>query len=115
MNLIADSSSSLNHSNAQISSLFTSQDKEFTSQDKELLSVLESIKNINDSLDSRNQISVTSEGRLAGYFCSERVFNLSRKILIDQKLRFLKKTLPQCRERLTNLKSDMTLRNFVEG
>ena len=96
-NLIVDSSSLLNYSNVQVleeeTGLLTSQNKEFTSQDKELLSVLESIQNINDSLNSRNRVSVTSEGRLSGYFRSETVFNLSRKILTDTEIKILEKGL----------------------
>ena len=96
-NVTVDSSSSLNHSNAQVleeeATLLTSQDKEFTSQDKELLSVLESIQNMNNSLNSRNQVSEANEGRLSGYFCSETVFNLSRKILTDTEIKILEKGL----------------------
>ena len=54
--------------------MLTSQNKEFTSQDKELL-------------------SVTSERRLSGYFWSETVFNLSRKILTATKIEILEKGL----------------------
>ena len=68
--LILDSSSSLNHFNAQVLEDHT---KIFGTQDKEFLSVLESIENMNDSLDSSNKVSVTSEGRLSGFFCSESV------------------------------------------
>ena len=96
-NVTVDSSSSLNHSNAQVleeeATLLSSQDKEFTSQDKELLSVLESIQNMNDSLNSKNQVSEANEGRLSGYFCSETVFNLSRKILTDTEIKILEKGL----------------------
>ena len=69
--LILDSSSSLNHSNAQVLEDHTT--KIFSTQDKEFLSVLENIENMNDSLDSSNKVSVTSEGRLSGFFCSESV------------------------------------------
>ena len=89
-NLIVDSSSSLNHSDTKVL------DKEaalLTSQDKGLLSVLESIQNMNDSLNSRNQVSAASEGRLSGYFCSDTVFNLRRKILTDTEIKILEKGL----------------------
>ena len=69
--------------------MLTSQDKEFTSRDKELLSVLESIQNMNDPLNSRNQISVASERRLSGYLCLETVFNLSRNIFTDTEINIL--------------------------
>ena len=67
--------------------------KEFTSQKKELLSVLGSIQKMNDSLNSRNSVPVTSKGRLSGYFCSETVFNLSRTILPDTEIKILEKGL----------------------
>ena len=35
----------------------------------------------------------TSEGRLEGYFCSNTVFNLSRKVLTDTEIRILEKGL----------------------
>ena len=60
---------------------------------KEFLSVLESIENMNDSLDSSNKVSITSEGRLSGYFCSETVFNLSRKVLTETEIKILEKGL----------------------
>ena len=88
--LILDSSSSLNHFNAQVLEDHT---KIFGTQDKEFLSVLESIENMNDSLDSSNKVSVTSEGRLSGYFFSETVFNLSRKVLIETEIKILEKGL----------------------
>ena len=75
--LILDSSSSLNHSNAQV---LEDHSELFSTQDKEFLSVLESIENMNDSLGLRKEVSVTDEGRLSGYSCSETVFNLSRKV-----------------------------------
>ena len=68
--LILDSLSSLNHYNAQILEDHT---KIFSAQEKEFLSVLGNIENMNDSLDSSNKVSVTSEGRLSGFFCSESV------------------------------------------
>ena len=111
----------LNHSNAQVSevetSVLTSQNKEFTSQDKELLSVLESIQNLNGSLNSRNWVSVTSERRLSGYFWSETVFNLSRKILTATKIEILEKGLDLAPEQRkiseTELRSDFE--EFLHG
>ena len=54
--------------------------------------MLESIGNMNDSLDSSNKVSVTSE-RLSRYFCSETVFNLSRKVLTETEIQILEKGL----------------------
>ena len=48
---------------------------------------------MNDSLDSSNKVSVTSEGRLSGYFFSETVFNLSRKVLTETEIKILEKGL----------------------
>ena len=55
--------------------------------------MLKSIQNVNDSLNLKNQVSVTSEGSLSGYFCSEMVFNLSRKILTDTEIKIPEKGL----------------------
>ena len=95
----------------------------FSTQDKEFLSVLEELQSANVSnnidtitrhptactaqekavpLESRQNINtsfayprygVTSEGRLEGYFCSDTVFNLSRKVLTDTEIRILEKGL----------------------
>ena len=95
----------------------------FSTQDKEFLSVLEELQTANVSnnidsitrhptactpqekavrLESRQNITtsfayprygVTSEGRLEGYFCSDTVFNLSRKVLTDTEIRILEKGL----------------------
>lgn len=58
-----------------------------------MLSVLESIQNMNDSLNTRNKVSVTSEGRLTGFFCSETVFELSKNILTDTEIKIFEKGL----------------------
>ena len=89
-NLIVDSSSSLHHSNAQV---FKEEPGLLTSQDKELLSVLKSIQNVNDSLKLRNRVLVISEGRLSGYFCSDTVSNMDRKILSNTEIKILEKGL----------------------
>ena len=44
-------------------------------------------------MDSSNKVSVTSEGRLSGYFCSEKVFSLSRKVLTETEIKILEKGL----------------------
>ena len=53
---------------------------------------LESAQNINTSF-GYPRYGVTSEGRLEGYFCSDAVFNLSRKVLTDTEIRILEKGL----------------------
>lgn len=55
--------------------------------------MLESIQNMNDSLNTRNKVSVTSEGRLTGFFCSETVFELSKNILTDTEIKIFEKGL----------------------
>ena len=53
---------------------------------------LESRQNINTSF-AYPRYGVTSEGRLEGYFCSDTVFNLCRKVLTDTEIRILEKGL----------------------
>ena len=53
---------------------------------------LESAQNINSSF-AYPRYGVTSEGRLEGCFCSDTVFNLSRKVLTDTEIRILEKGL----------------------
>ena len=53
---------------------------------------LESQQNINTSF-AYPRYDVTSEGRIEGYFCSDTVFNLSRKVLTDTEIRILEKAL----------------------
>ena len=95
----------------------------FTSQDKEYLSLLEEIQNSStcqkleedarlphvcpsqanlsnfltekhrNRNSSQNKVGVTNEGRLVGYFCSNTVFNLSRKVLADIEIKVLEKGL----------------------
>lgn len=55
--------------------------------------MLESIQNMNDSLNSRNKVSITSEGRLTGFFSSETVFELSKNILTDTEIKIFEKGL----------------------
>ena len=95
----------------------------FSTQDKEFLSVLEELQNahVSNNIDSTTRhptactpgentvplesdqnintsfayprYGVTSEGRLERYFCSDTVFNLSRKVLTDTEIRILEKGL----------------------
>ena len=62
---------------------------------------------IHVSMDSSNKVSVTSEGRLSEYFCSETVFNLSRKVLTETEIKIL--------ERLMNPNLEVILKNSAEG
>ena len=95
----------------------------FSTQDKELLSILEELQgaSISEDIDqlvrhpsayspqnisinhqdpkssnhsfSNSKIGVTNEGRLVGCFCSDTVFNLSKKLLTDTEIRVLEKCL----------------------
>ena len=93
----------------------------FTSQDKEYLLLLEEIQNSCQKLEedtrfphvcpskakspnflnqkhcngnfSQHKAGVTNEGRLVGYFCSNTVFNLSRKVLTEIEIKVLEKGL----------------------
>ena len=53
---------------------------------------LESRQNINTSF-AYPRYGVTSGGRLEGYFCSDTVFNLNRKVLTDTAIRILERGL----------------------
>ena len=45
-------------------------------------------------LENKNNISnINSKSRLTGYFCSNTVFNLSRKVLSDTEIKILEKSL----------------------
>ena len=58
-----------------------------STQDKEILPILEELGN-------KNGVSnINSQSRLTGYFCSNTVFDLSRKILSDTETKILEKGL----------------------
>ena len=45
-------------------------------------------------LENKNNISnINSKSRLTGYFCSNTIFNLSRKVLSDTEIKILEKGL----------------------
>ena len=58
----------------------------FCTQDKEILSILEEL----EQLQCR---SITNSNRISGYFCSDTVFNLSKKVLSDMEIKILEKGL----------------------
>ena len=60
-----------------------------TSQDRELISILDELQNISVTGPSNN----TDSTRLAGYFCSEMIFSLSKKALSDAEVKVLEKGL----------------------
>ena len=95
----------------------------FHTKDKELLSILEELQSASisediDQVDSHlpacsaqdisinhqhpnssnhsfhnSKTGITNEGRLVGYFCSDTVFNLCKKVLTDTEIRVLEKGL----------------------
>ena len=61
----------------------------FSTQDKELVSILEDLQNT----DFTGHNNSTEISQLKGYFCSETVFNLSKKVLTEAEIKFLEKGL----------------------
>ena len=61
----------------------------FSTQDRELASILEDLENI----DNNREANATEKNRLSGYFCSDTIFNLSRKVLTDSEIKVLEKGL----------------------
>ena len=59
-----------------------------SSQHEEILSVLEELQRISPSKAFNN-----SNDRISGYFCSDTVFNLSKKVLTDIEIKVLEKGL----------------------
>ena len=55
-------------------------DPSFCTQDKEILSILEELKQVQST-------SITDSVRIPGYFCSDTVFNLSKKVLSDMEIK----------------------------
>ena len=78
-----NSAQGLNHSR----SLEEESDNSLSSQDKEILSILEEMENKNDISN------INSKSSLTDYFCSNTVFNLSRKVLSDTEIKILEKSL----------------------
>ena len=58
----------------------------FCTQDKEILSILEELEQVQST-------SITGSDRISGYFCSDTVFNLSKKFLSDMEIKILEKGL----------------------
>ena len=58
----------------------------FCTQDKEILSILEELEQVQST-------SINKSDRISGYFCSDTVFNLSKKVLSDMEIKILEKGL----------------------
>ena len=61
----------------------------FSTQDKELVSILEDLQNI----DFTGHNNSTETSRVRGYFCSETVFNLNKKVLTEAEVKVFEKGL----------------------
>ena len=61
----------------------------FSTQDRELFSILEDLQNIDFTAHNNS----TETSRLKDYFCSETVFNLSKKVLTVAEIKVLEKGL----------------------
>ena len=61
-----------------------------SSQDDELLRILEDLQN--ESHVNDNSVS-SDELRIRGYFCSDTIFNLSNRVLFEDKIKVLEKEL----------------------
>ena len=61
----------------------------FPTQDRELVSILENLQNIDFTVHNNS----TDTNRLKGYFCSETIFNLSKKVLNEAEIKVLEKGL----------------------
>ena len=70
------------------------QENSFDAQDEEMLKILEKLHSSNRETSVMGISSITSdENRLTGYFCSDTIFNLSNRVLSDNKIKVLEKGL----------------------
>ena len=70
------------------------QENSFDAQDEEMLKILEKLHSSNSETSVMGISSITSdENRLTGYFCSDTIFNLSNRVLSDNKIKVLEKGL----------------------
>ena len=61
-----------------------------TAQDKELAKILE---DLDCSKITSENANLSDESRLSGYFCSDTVFNLSKRMLSEKEIKILEKGL----------------------
>ena len=65
-------------------------------QDKKLRSILEELEQVQSTI-------ITNSDRISGYFCSDTVFNLSKKVLSDMEIKILEKGLDYaCIQKIIN-------------
>ena len=63
----------------------------FDTEDRELLDILEELGNVDKGKE--HDVNVISLGRLRVYFCSDTIFNLSHRVLLDAEIKVLEKGL----------------------
>ena len=63
----------------------------FDKQDRELLDILKELGNVDKGKE--HDVNVTSLGRLRVYFCSDTIFNLNHRVLLDAEIKVLEKGL----------------------
>ena len=86
---VTNSSSSTNTSNISENTF----DLDFLSlQDEDLVNILEELQNRTE-VSGNNITENTSSNRLKGQFCSDTIFNLSRRFLYDAEINILEKRL----------------------
>ena len=81
----------------------------FSTQDRELASILEDL----EIIDNNREVNATEKSSLSGYFCSDTIFNLSRKILTDRDIKVLEKGFDYAP--LQSKLNEPELRNYFEG
>ena len=61
-----------------------------TAQDEELVKILE---DLDCSKITSENANLSDESRLSGYFCSDIIFNLSKRVLSETEIKILEKAL----------------------
>ena len=79
--------------NSESREIFSTQDKEFLSMLVDLPSNVDNNRSMEISSEELGQQNTTYENRLTGYFCSDTVFNLSKKVLSNAEIKALEKGL----------------------
>ena len=69
--------------------LWSNEAELFSTQDREFVSALVDLQNTDDN----SEVNDIGKSRPSGYFCSDTVSNLSRKVLTDSEIKVLEKGL----------------------
>ena len=75
--------------NSSCSLIGSNETELFSTQDRELVTILVDLENV----DNNSEANATGKTRISWYFCSDTVFNLSRKVLTDSGIKVLEKAL----------------------